>query len=209
MAASPTWTSEEDWSQIAEHLFRRDSGRGPRFAVLHNYDVGLVNCYLCPSLVLWALRGDSRGLSKLFLVPSSQQLEPISQVLEHAVSFCRDDYVTTQVFSLKDEVRTPPPLYREVPRGVNPKVVMQWLQSGTACDEELTSLERHIGCRVTDDLLINFRRTISLSVRYLDDNSAKRLAMQHQVVPWVRSHHGDAKAEELLACLNQLSDGGY
>jgi len=69
MVSSPIWTSEEDWSLGAEHVFCKNSKRIPRFLIIHNYDVGLVDCYLTPSLSLWALQGEPSGFSKIFFDP--------------------------------------------------------------------------------------------------------------------------------------------
>ncbi len=205
MAASPTWSSEEDWAQGAEHLFRRDSGRSPRLLVLHNYDVGLPDCYLAPSLALWALQRESAGLSKLFLLPARLDHPPSAQVLEHAVCFSNNEYITTRPLELKDGVRLPPTPHREPPLGAEPKVVAQWSAPHAHIAYDLASIERAIKCRMMVDLAASFDRTASFIARYVDEASAIALTMHHQVIPWIQATYGEAKATELSNLIKTMA----
>lgn len=208
MAASPTWSSEEDWAQGAEHVFKRDQGRLARFVVIHNYDVGLTDCYLAPSLTLWALQGDARHLSKIFLLSSTQGQPLSSLLLEHAI-VCTDEIPRTPSLSLRDGVRVPSELHRDIPMGVEPKLVAHWAQQIEAVDYDLTALQSSLKCRISPDIVNNFRKTTSFAARFLDDTSSIGLALHHQVAPWIHATYGDDRFNAFETFLKQLQDSGY
>jgi hypothetical protein len=205
LAASPTWSAEEDWAPGAEHLFRREVGGKPQFVVIHNYDVGLADCYLVPSLVLWGLRRDAGALSKLFLLPSAHDHVPTRQILEHAPCFANNTYITTRPLQLKDGIRFPQPLYRDPPMGAEPKVVAQWSSQNPRI--AFPSIQRALKCRLPYDLVASFERMAASMARYVDDSASIAVAMHHQVVPWVQVAHGEAKAAELSSLLSTVAGG--
>lgn len=205
IAASPTWSEEADWAPAAEHLFGGDAGRTPRLAVLHNYEVGLVDCYVVPSLALWALRGPSRGLAKLFLVPSKENHAPSGAILEHALWFQSDDYLATHSLELIDGVRVPPATGREPPVGVEPKLASGWQTDTVQVDYDLGAIQRALKCRLPPTLVDSFERTASAMCKYLKSSGAIAYAMYHQVIPWVQSTYGDTKANELSLLLKAIS----
>lgn len=205
MAASPTWSSEEDWAPGAEHLFRPDTGRTPHFVVLHNYDIGLPECYLAPSLALWVLQRESSWQSKLFLVPARPDHTPSAHILEHAVCFSNNEYITTRSLQLGDGVRAPPQLHRDLSLGAEPKIVAQWATPTSHVDYSLTSIQRALKCRMTLDVVSSFERVASFVGRYLDASSAISFTMHHQVIPWVQATYGEAKATELSNLLQTMA----
>jgi hypothetical protein len=205
MAASPTWSCEEDWAHGAEHLFRRESGRPPHLLVVHNYELGIPECYLTPSLALWALRGESRGLSKLFLLPARNDHVPSPSVLEHAICFVNNSHLTTRPLDLKDGMRTPPMPHHELPLGADPKVVAQWAKPTGPIAFDHSNLQRGLKCRLAPNLVASFERTAAFLGRYLADRFAVDIAMHHQVIPWVQLIYGEAKATELSNLLSAMS----
>ncbi len=208
MVASPTWASEEDWGVGAEHLFKEESQHQPKLLMIHNYDVGLPDCYLAPSLLLWALHGDSKGLSKIFLIPS-QEAPPSSQILEHAVYIGTDDHKSIRSLSLRSGARTPSPIRQKMPTGVDPRTVFQWLQPPGQLDYDFTIIHRSLSLEISQRLIGNFRKTASLAGRYLDEPFALGAGMHHQILPWVRSRYGDSAYGELGAFLKQFPDIKY
>lgn len=208
VAASPTWSSEEDWARGAEHLFACDQGRSPRIVMLHTYDVGLTDCYLSPSLALWALRGEARALAKLFLIPSDAAQFPSPRVLEHAIFCSSAAHLTGISIQLRDGIRAPDPRRRDPPVGVDPKSASQWLQTLAPVDYDLNTFQRALNLQVSNHLVAGFRRTTALASRYLDDASAIRFAMHGQVIPWVQARYGETKSDELRAFLSDLPESG-
>jgi hypothetical protein len=201
MAASPTWSSEEDWAPGAEHLFRQDKGRSPQFLVIHNYDAGLPECYLAPSLALWALQRESPWRSKLFLVPTRHDHMPCAQILEHATCFSNSEYIATYPIALRDGVRFPPPPHRELPLGVEPKIVAEWAMPHTQIAQEFAAIQRALERRMPLDLVASAKRSASFIGRYVDERSAIALSMHHQVIPWVQMTYGEAKATQLSSLI--------
>jgi len=70
VVASPVWTRPDDW-QSAFDLLSVDSTE-PRLVFVYDYDVGLVESYLSPTLRLWREAGYGGYLRKLILVQSSK-----------------------------------------------------------------------------------------------------------------------------------------
>lgn len=206
LAASPTWSSEEDWAQGAEHLFRKGNGLSPRFLVIHNYDVGLPDCYLAPSLTLWALQRESAWETKLFLLPARNTHTPCAQILEHAVCFSNNEYITTRPIDLKAGVRSPAPPPRELAFGVEPRLVDGWAKPHTRITHD-SAFERAMKCKLTSDLVASFERTASSLSQYIVESSATAVGMHHQVIPWVQATFGEAKAIELGSLIQAMAGG--
>ena len=55
IVATPTWSAEEDWASGVEYLFGDKASKEPKVLFIHNYDIGLVDCYLAPTLLHWAV----------------------------------------------------------------------------------------------------------------------------------------------------------
>ena len=203
--ASPTWTSEEDWEAGARHLFAPHDGKlSPRILIIHNYDVGLSDCYLAPSLLLWSLHAEEKGLSKIFLVPSQQGQSPCHQVLEHAVHIGESDYLATRDLSFREGIRIPEPIRKEIPIGVDPRLATQWLSGLSKISFDFTSIEKSLSLSLSQLLKTNFSRTASLATKYFSDPFATGIAMHHQVLPWIRARHGESSYSEVGAFLKQL-----
>ncbi|MEO7329056.1 MAG: hypothetical protein ABI193_10785 [Minicystis sp.] len=126
-------------------------------------------------------------------------------MLEHAICFVNNDYLTTLSLELKDGVRTPPAPHREPPLGAEPKVVAQWAKPSAPIGYDLGSIERALKCRMTIDLLASFKGTAASIARYIDDTSAIAITMHHQVIPWVQLIYGEAKATELSNLLSTMA----
>lgn len=205
IAASPTWSEEADWAPAATHLFADGAGRSPRLAVIHNFDVGLVDCYLMPSLALWALRERSKGLAKLFLVPSKHDYIASPSILEHATWFRPEDHLAGYQLALKEGVRLPLSLSRQHLVGVEPKLFSAWQASVDQIDYDFAPMQRALKCRLPNALVQSFRRVASSIRLYLEAPGAIASAMHHQVVPWVQGTYGDTKANELQDLMSAMS----
>jgi hypothetical protein len=208
LAASPTWSDEADWAQGAEYIFTHGQDLPPRFVVIHNYDVGLTDCYLTPSLALWGLRQEPRPLSKIFLLPSSQEHALSSLLLEHAIS-CTVDVPLAPSLSLRTGVRVPTELHRNIPMGVEPALAARWAQQLGNVDYDLSPLQRALKCRISPSIVSNFRQTISFAARFLDDSSSIGLALHHQLAPWVHATYGDDKFSAFELFLKHIPASGY
>jgi hypothetical protein len=205
-AASPTWTSEEDWAPGAEHLFKRENRREPRILLIHNYDAGLPECYLVPSLTIWTLQDASTLPSKLFLIPSGYGQPATPQLLQHATSIPSVESVATFQMVLKEGVKMPPPHRREIPRGVEPKLFSQWLQRPDPIEYDLTPVQKARECPMNARVLTNFSRTKDFVGRYFEESSAIQFAAHHQVLPWVTARYGEHKS---AAVSEYMRDSAY
>lgn len=200
LAATPLWSREEDWGGGANYLFGPATSRNPRFLVIHNFDVGVVDCYLSPSILLWSLqRIKEEPTNKLFLVPKGdgQQIDP--DLLEDAVWINLSD--TPMNLNLKQT--TVSQTSRSV--GVDPKVFLEWSGTTKQLSNDLSWLRNKSKIDFSDRLLNTFERTLSAAGRYFDESSAIEIARHYQLLPWLRLKH-ESQYEEILDHLSEIGD---
>ncbi len=205
IVASPLWAREEDWSEGALHLFGDlGNSKNPRVLIVHNYDAGIIDCYLLPTLMLWSLSGAAAGLpAKIFLVTTSDGIPPSHGLLEYAAfidaSYQRDVPRTKFVGS------TPimAPIRGDIPVGVDPKIALQWIQSSPQTSYDLNAIQRPFDLQFPDKMVANFQRSMSYASRFFDEPSAVGIAMHHHILPWVKSKH-PAKYDAVLALVSEL-----
>lgn len=81
IAASPLWLSDADWREGL--AFLEQEGKPPRLLVIENFDSGLQEAYLLPSLLAWLASVPTTSPTRIALVPSGNALEDVSpRVLE-------------------------------------------------------------------------------------------------------------------------------
>ena len=204
IVASPIWSAEEDWSIGALHLFSELKTTAPKLLVIHNYDVGIVDCYLAPTLLLWSLQDDRPNFHKLFLVPGHEP-QPLSpQVLEHAATVSLVDCRTECHLRLLEPVPQLVSSRKELPLGVEPKIANQWIQKLQPSEHDLTTIQNSMQLDLSDWVVSAFHRTVSVATRFFDDASAVGVGMKHHVLPWVRAKYGESSHNDLDAYLRQL-----
>lgn len=187
VVASPLWSREEDWAEGAHHLFNLQTGkRTPKLLVIHNFDVGITDCYLIPTLLLWCLnRNETDHLTKLFLIPSGEQTPINTQLLEYAATID----LTDPAYKLEFLTPLPSgPAYKtEIPVGVDPKLVIQWSESMTTLTYDLEDcIQKPFGLTLSHNLVLRFQRTLSSANRFFKDSSAVGIGMHHHILPWIK-----------------------
>lgn len=200
LVASPLWSAEEDWATGADHVFSQNPQRVPRLLVIHNYDNGLVDCYLSPSLLLWALQRSDKHLAKIFLIPTHYGTES-TQLLQHTalVKSNRDDS-RLHLGSIKS---CPTPR-SNLPVGVEPKLVVDWIKTPTTLDYDFKNLQNRFEIELSPWLIRNYRHTTSIACRYLQENSAIAVGMHHHILPWIRAQKGDQVVDEVKVYIEDL-----
>lgn len=206
LAAGPTWAGEEHWAEGAEHLFV--PAALPKVLVIHNYDVGLVDCYLSPSLSLWYRQPKpAEPLAKLFLIPSGEEGAVTPLLAEHAFVLTANRAKERRPLALKDVAR--PAAAGEPAFGVAPAVVLSWLQAPksppAALEGELNRTEKALGCTFGSSLLFNVRNTSLRASKYFVDESAVALSMDCHLAPWIHAKYNGDRDSDLRTLLNPLS----
>ena len=209
VAASPTWSSEEDWSVGAEHLFLDCKQFIPKILFIHNYDVAVAECYLVPSLVLWATKDENKYFSKIFLISSTQESAKSHQVLEYALHLGADDCSMTRSLSIKSGFRIPNSQRSETLSGVDPKVASNWMKPAVKVGYDFSAAQKKFGFTVPETLLNCFERTASSVSKHFDESVGRGVALHHQLYPWIRAKYGESVYGELGAYLRQFQDFKY
>lgn len=189
IVASPLWSCEEDWADGAHHLFHvQTSKRTPRILVIHNFDVGITDCYLIPAILLWSLTKDTNDhLTKLLLIPSGEQTTLNPQILEHAALIRLEDATMAQKLHFSTALPSIPSFKAEIPVGVDPKFATQWAQLQTTLVYDLDDcIQKPFNLTLNQRLVSNFQRTVSSANRFFKEPSAVNVGMHHHILPWIK-----------------------
>lgn len=209
LVASPVWSTEEDWAAGAEFLFKEKASRAPRILVIHNYDVGLPDCYLAPSLRLWSLHEEPKGLAKIFLIPTRHADQISAQILEDAGYIPESDYSSARSLALNDRIKLPHALGHDIPTGVDPKTALEWISAIPKLDYDFGVIRKSMDLAVHSRIKSAILKTAAAASRYLNEPCSIGAGMNHHLLPWVRAKHGESAYSELGAFLKQLPDVRY
>ncbi len=195
LVASPAWCEEQDWKDGISHLFTGGKGGEPRVLTLHNYDSGLVDCYLSPTVHLWALKKKNYSeFCKLFLIPVDAMISQSTNILNHVSVTVNDSCEEWSKLQLMKD------LGRDFPKTslqncvVDTVAVSQWTAGNNINEQAFDSLA--IAMRDKLDIKIDSwvyelcSNTIGECGRFFEEGSAIYLGMATHVLPWVRQKYG-------------------
>lgn len=189
IVASPLWSKEEDWREGAEFVFEdRKDKLTPRILIIHNFDIGILDCYLSPTLLLWSLKARSSELTKIFLIPAESAIPSLTTALmEHAAKVDIHDIAPTTKLRVEGSHWQVQLSRGTLQMGVEPKIWLQWSKSETKSNFDLKSLEKPLSLNFGDFAAANFFATANLARKFLDEDSAAGVAMHHNLLPWLMS----------------------
>ena len=211
LVASPAWCEEQDWKDGISHLFTGGKSIDPRVLTLHNYDTGLVDCYLSPTVHLWALKKKNYSqFCKLFLIPADAMSPLTSNVLNHVSVTVGDSCEEWTRLELTRD------LGRDFPKSslqtcvVDPAAVAQWTTSDTIYGEALQSLVNAVKDKLDikiDSWIYDLcSKTIGECGRFFEEGSAVYVGVTTHVLPWVRQKYGQDDYEMAKQYLLQFLD---
>ncbi len=209
LVASPAWLSEEDWKNGSEFLFKSDEQTVPKSLYIHNFDAGVVQAYLIPTLRLWHLNASRFPLSKLFLIPCScADSTPQAEVLEYAIDIPDEEVLTDRALPSTTKLREVLIGEREASHtGVKPEDFLDWLgleRSSYEVRNEVAEISRWSGIRLPQSVGMRFSRVQQSLVRFFNEEDAKQIAAYHCICPWIRAKLGDDKSDEFYGLLKNF-----
>jgi hypothetical protein len=204
IAASPTWSSVDDWYDGAEFIFS-ENNNNPKILLIYDFDIGLVEGYLLPILKVWRSSGYGQPYEKIVLISSNDHgmennkiLEPViwlpEKQLNNAVS-------STSPFILKQHQVSQS-------ASISTKSFVSWLnqQQNSECSNKLKQ-KTHQFLNELKNIEIQFPLHVFRKVDFLlvqltkNGNSNKEIidiVFQSLVLPWVAAHYGKGKVEEVV-----------
>lgn len=203
--ASPGWTSDREWSDSL-NLLAEDSA-DPSVVYLLDYDAGLVEAYLNPSMRLWSEYDFANSSAKLYLVCSTPRLSDFA-LLKAPVIYV-DQLVPAEI-NCEKRLPSVEPLAPDV--GVTRQCFASWLLSSSQLRERIVggapqssfdevshamrecSAEPNKACSQ-----ILMQLCTSLDMHDISKASAISICLRTLILPWVESNHGMSKASELKA----------
>lgn len=205
LVASPLWSKEADWYQATTFLFQQDPSTDPRVVILHNFNAGLVDCYLVPSLLLWNLRTNSSGLNKLFLIPTSGPTNSHSALLLEQVAYVEAHSLISQnALVLKENFGKAPSIRDTLPMGVDPQLVASWLPMDTA-NTIAVPPSNTSDFDLSPWVVQHFKRTRTFLAHYLGAESATEVATSAHLLPWLHAQKIEPSPAVLQSVKKYLS----
>ncbi|MBX9671708.1 MAG: hypothetical protein K2X93_29235 [Candidatus Obscuribacterales bacterium] len=197
LVVTPLWSNEADWQEGASYLFGVQKNTEPRILNLHNHDVGLVDCYLSPTLHLWMLKEKNYpAFNKLCLVPSTEDAKRHSEIMNYALDSTVIVGSGSGVGSLKLIDDFGRDFHKAISQkgAVAPASMLKWSKPDQA-DPILDQLESAVGKK----LKISFNpwikslcgRTSNECKRFFDENSAVYIAVLGHLLPWLKAKYGE------------------
>lgn len=216
MVASPSWVSEEDWKVGSEYLFR-DSERLPNILKIFDFDVGVVEGYLRPTLKLWSLRNGNPKHAKLVLVPESPAtFTPSNQLIESAVcvrvaelaQMIDEGLGNTELLNQGSKLLVKSGKKNSVSVGQ----FLEWNNSSTLseelCQEEILKirpLENSLDLTFDSFVLHKYAEMKCGLSSVLDVNLAESIALEFVIRPWLKNSYNEEKYSELCELLSEFS----
>lgn len=210
IVASPAWLSEEDWRDGSEFLFKKEEISIPKSLFIHNYDAGVVQAYLVPTLKLWELSQKRFPLSKIFLIPSTtQESGPPADVLEYAIDLPEDELSASRnSLPSSSKIREISQSQRDANHtGVKPEDYLRWLvvdRSDQELRNEMSELVKWSGIELPLSVGLRFSRSQQFLAKFFGEEDSKQIAAYHCICPWIRAKLGDDKSDEFYGLLKSF-----
>ena len=208
--ASPAWLSESDWKDGASFIFAKDdTGSMPKSLFIHNYDLGVPQAYLIPTLKMWSLTPRFR-LSKIFLIASeSNEAEPAAEVLEHSIYLPEADLTANRTLPSSSRLHVRRLDSREGNHtGVKPEHFLSWLGQelpDLQMRSDAEELTKWSGIHLPRGIRMLSSRIQQALQKYFNEDESKQVAAYHCICPWISAKHGDDKKDEFFGMLKSFS----
>lgn len=196
-SVSPMWLRESDWKAGAEFLFEFDKDQ-PKFLKFKNFDFGLIDSYLLPSLELW-LENVRSPLKKVFLIPSQGEVI-LSPKMSTLVSYENDMRDTLPVLRSNSAVNSKPIFSKEA-IGLSPKTFIKWSEEKVSVDINLQPILN--ATSITLPLYLKDRfLAVAESLNYhLKTRDSVIIAAKTSIIPWITSAYDESVAMDFLELL--------
>ncbi|WP_286233380.1 hypothetical protein [Thalassotalea sediminis] len=201
IAASPTWSSVDDWYEGAEFIFSEKSNK-PKILLIYDFDLGLVEGYLLPILKVWRASGYGRPYEKIILISSNENViennnlhEPVIWLPEKKLSVDGSN----SPFLLKQAQCSQS-------GAVSIKSFVTWLdEKNIKCSSKLRQKMHQFFKELKNieiQLPLHIFRKSDFLLEHLtkNGNSNKEImaiVFQSLIFPWVTAHYGKEKMREV------------
>lgn len=204
VVASPVWTRPDDWQAAFDSL--SDSSNDPRLVIVYDYDLGLVESYLNPTLRLWREAAYGGYLRKLILVQSARNDSESHKLSEEAFVWLDQieqlENIPTDKIDIKESIVDSPTTARH---RVPPITLFQWC----AVDDEATLAKTDEFISTISESLLSSsvlvpghvvattqRILAQLMAAGIDSKSSLKTVIDAVVMPWLQARHGRTVATE-------------
>lgn len=200
-SASPLWVEAQDWRDSI--AFISDYSASARVLVLMDFDVGLQEAYLLPTLRTWIASTPRQCEHRLVLVPSDPSFEGVSpRVLEACVA-------NTSASEFIAEVE-------RIARGADADLSARWRQttpsrpftfeetSSSELELQVRKLFENLGTTMPPTLARQFISVMHGIGDFIGDSAAARIASECTLLPWYRRARGEGASRVLGETLRSI-----
>ena len=216
MPASPAWHSEKDWRYGANHLFV-NTEQIPKILFIYDYDVGLVEGYLLPTLRVWRSSNFKPRLARMYLVPSNtfvgvenERLLESSCTLSYSTcySFKIDNINLNQIWKRHEDNVVK---HHDVEdTGVSADIFNSWIKSDSLYDRLSVSrgyqdLGKALGIDISAVVLNQYYKYKFALREFIDPEESHDRAFGISLGPWVTKNYDELQAETFAEQIKSLS----
>jgi len=189
IAASPLWTSSSDWREAFNFIAHTDGNA--RGLVINDFDVGIQEAYLVPTLIEWQSAVHENSVSRIFLVASSRDSPSVSpRVLELATYVPSESDFHKELDRIcpsTDSVATDS-LVEKVGHDLSNFVV----HTNYKYQEEISKMAEISGFELPERLAANFVNMYSGLAGVIPPSGATLLAASLSLLPWIHETRGES-----------------
>ena len=216
LPASPAWHSEKDWRYGANHLFV-DTEQIPKILFIYDYDVGLVEGYLLPTLRVWRSKSFKPRLARMYLVPSNTFVEIENErLLESACtlndstchSFKIDNINLNQKWKKQEDNVVKHHNVEDT--GVSADVFNSWIKSDSSSDRlsvcrKYQDLGEALGMDITTAVLNQYYEYKFALKEFVSPEESHDRAFGVSLGSWITINYDEIQAETFEEEIKSLS----
>jgi hypothetical protein len=201
VVASPLWITETDWKDALS--FIADDSGAPRMLVVVDFDVGLQDTYLVPSLTGWISAIKPQNSNRIVLVPSDSDFGSVSaRVFELATLATHDAPYIRDIKRLGATIVDPPPTL-ELPQSAT-TIVGYARSKNVSHEDDLRRYAANYGVSIPPRVLENYVSMREGMRASLGVRDADYVAQQASLIPWVEQARGEAVSRTLQEALKTV-----
>jgi len=208
--ATPAWSSEKNWSAGVRAL--RSNDNIPKFIVIHNFDLALVQCYLLPLLHELSIVSKFSSCSpKIVLVPSELDVQSeYPDILQYGAGINGGDY-----YRLDNKERILKTPIESVKLGIQVSegtfVKMNALQEW-ATQKSFTADDIEQVLRATTFEVSQYQKKLVKNIylalrRNLSRDEALLASLYHTICHWSKAKYGEELSRELVELSSVMVSG--